>query len=475
MFRKIAVTLVIALGMILVPSVASAADISVATNASSTPAPSVPAGGVLDEADMFTPEQEKNIQDSFVANYQESGLVFVVETVGTIDGANLRNYTISRANTLGVGEADKDNGVFMLLVRDDRLFQIEPGINVAPVVSESQFTSIVDNVALPSFKNGDYVGGIIGSANATSETFLNPSSSSATSGPGFDWGAFFIWTGIILGGIALIVVGIFVTIAVVRYTARRRQREEDARYAEYSKAVYDVANVAGNHYEFFKAGNKLERTNFVRKELADYISRHPESADEAVAEATAKAMARALRDKVQKTNASSSYLSSYSPDVEAQSLDAYFSSDVFKSQVKSAIDSEKAYQARQREIRLQEAERQRAAEKARKAKEKDAKDFWKGLSASQKQQIKSARTKSDKQRVMASYNTTGMDMNFVFPFLLGMYASEIGRSESAYASSSSSSYGSSSSSSSYSSYDSGSSFSSFSGGGFDGGGGGGSW
>jgi len=134
-----------------------------------------------------------------------------------------------------------------------------------------------------------------------------------------------------------------------------------------------------------------------------------------------------------------------------------------------------AKRARKRVMKMLEQDRKAREVAARqKAKnEQNAKQFWASLDEEQKSQVKRARSRSDKERVLSSFGADNSNIQVWFPLLLALYATEIGRPQT------SSSYSSSSSDSSYRSSDSGSSFSSdftsFGGGGFDGGGGGGSW
>lgn len=82
---------------------------------------------VMDRAEMFSPAEEAALIDTITTNYQKYGLFFAVETITTLDGQPLETVALNHANELGVGDANKDNGVFILLSRDDRQIRYEIG------------------------------------------------------------------------------------------------------------------------------------------------------------------------------------------------------------------------------------------------------------------------------------------------------------------------------------------------------------
>ena len=64
------------------------------------------------------------------------------------------------AHKWGIGQAKEDNGVFILLARDDRKIWISPGYGVEHKLTAGITGEIIRNVIIPEFKQGDYYSGL---------------------------------------------------------------------------------------------------------------------------------------------------------------------------------------------------------------------------------------------------------------------------------------------------------------------------
>lgn len=458
MLRKIIVSLILTVGLVAAPATLSAASAETASP-------------VIDNANLFDDNQEQAIVDSFTAERESSGLIFAVETVDTINGQNLQNYTINRANELGVGDADKDNGVFMLIVKNDRLFQIEPGVGVSSVVSAPTIQSVVDQIATPAFRANDYVGGVIDSAAEITNNYIAPMQPSDANN--MDISVAGMWVLIILGGALVIGIVIVVSIAIVKSANAMKARRADALDAARYHTEQETIQKMRMDTSFKEAQNREERYEIIRESLSEYLKKDPGFEKMGVKEIHDTTTRLFLTGQIEKAK-----LSRWSVEVAVSDMDNYSINNYFDTaEFKAALEDARKVEAEKKRV-AQEQERQRAKvaaekERQRKQTEKDAKTLWRKMPSSAKKQVLTARSRAEKRRIVEQYNSTGMDMNALFPVLFALYAADTSSSSSASAySGSSHSSSSSSSSSSYSSYDSGSSFS---GGSFDGGGGGGSW
>lgn len=431
---------------------------AVAANAVSD-APNSP---VLDRADMFTAEQEAALTKGILELQGQYHIIYVVETVASLNGQEISKAADQRANQLGVGEAGKNNGVFVYISREDRKIWFAVGTGITPKVSSAQVQSITDNSVLPKLREGDYAGGLldgmkqIGAAYAGEAPAAAPADNTQT--VDIDWAAIGFWTLWILGALVFVglIVGIIFGVRAYYDRKARIQREAEAevrrkaqeelnrKRSELAAKVFEQIKADG--IDFGKLPNEEKRTKVVY---------------------------------------------SYSQFTEAMEADPGYNyasrvTDKFTHgryaalKDKSLEESEKIAARQAEERRKEQARQEKIAAKARaeKAKQKDeAKKLWNSLSYSEKEAFKRANGSSGRVQVLDSYNRSGYDTSLLYPFLMGMYFSGVSQSSyssinSAQAASSSSSYSSSSSSSSYSSFDSGMSFG---GGGFDGGGGGGSF
>lgn len=74
-----------------------------------------------------------------------------------------------------IGKSDKDNGVLLLISRDDRAVQIRTGYGLEGALPDITAGRIIRDKMFPRFRKGDYDGGTIAGVKALSEVILDPS------------------------------------------------------------------------------------------------------------------------------------------------------------------------------------------------------------------------------------------------------------------------------------------------------------
>lgn len=127
---------------------------------------------VVDTADMLTFEQQQAVGAHLRGLGKKHDVVVVVETVNTIT-ENIEYYARRRAQELGVGDAAKDNGIYVLLVRQPRRIQVQAGNGISTYLGGGDIDQIVKARMVPEFKAGDLVTGLIAGADALVDTYLD--------------------------------------------------------------------------------------------------------------------------------------------------------------------------------------------------------------------------------------------------------------------------------------------------------------
>ena len=119
---------------------------------------------VIDTGDLFTHDQQQRLSDHLRSIQAEHDVVVVVETVNTIT-ENVERYARRRAQDLGVGDDAKDNGLYILLVREPRRFQVQAGNGISTHLGPDDIDRVVREDAVPLLKADDIAGGVIAGAN----------------------------------------------------------------------------------------------------------------------------------------------------------------------------------------------------------------------------------------------------------------------------------------------------------------------
>ena len=84
----------------------------------------------------------------------------VVAIISSTEGENINYLGAQWGQKWGIGQADEDNGVLVLLARDDRRIAINTGYGVEGSLTDLMSKRIIETVIIPEFKRGDYYGGL---------------------------------------------------------------------------------------------------------------------------------------------------------------------------------------------------------------------------------------------------------------------------------------------------------------------------
>jgi uncharacterized protein len=93
-----------------------------------------------------------------------------VLTIPTLAGESLEDFSLHVAHDAWhLGQKGKDNGVLILVVRDDRKVRIEVGRGVEGVLTDLLAGRIADRVMIPHFREKDWEGGIAAGVEAVTQ------------------------------------------------------------------------------------------------------------------------------------------------------------------------------------------------------------------------------------------------------------------------------------------------------------------
>ncbi|MBP6672112.1 MAG: TPM domain-containing protein [Bacteroidetes bacterium] len=80
----------------------------------------------------------------------------VILMISTLGGDEIRNYGISVLEKNKIGQKGKDNGILILVAKDDRKLSIESGYGLEGVLTDAVSDQIIRNVIRLQFKEGNY-------------------------------------------------------------------------------------------------------------------------------------------------------------------------------------------------------------------------------------------------------------------------------------------------------------------------------
>jgi len=90
----------------------------------------------------------------------KTGAQEVVVVVDSLEGMDIDTYANELFRTWGIGQKDEDNGLMILVSMKDRLWRVEVGTGLEGAVTDIYSARVMDNLAVPAFKGGNYSQGI---------------------------------------------------------------------------------------------------------------------------------------------------------------------------------------------------------------------------------------------------------------------------------------------------------------------------
>lgn len=127
-------------------------------------------GRVVDQAHLLTSAQVVDITSKSEALEAATGRQFVVATVNSLEGKPIEDYGYRLGRAWGIGQADKDDGVILLVAPNEKKVRIETGYGARVFLTDAVSSVIIREDILPRFRSGDMGGGIVAGADRIVQT-----------------------------------------------------------------------------------------------------------------------------------------------------------------------------------------------------------------------------------------------------------------------------------------------------------------
>ncbi len=115
---------------------------------------------VTDQTGTLNASQIAELESELVALEQRKGSQLAVLIVSTTGNEALENYSLAVAEKNKLGRSKTDDGLLLLIAKDDRKARIEVGYGLEGAVPDALASRIIREYLTPKFRQGDYFGGI---------------------------------------------------------------------------------------------------------------------------------------------------------------------------------------------------------------------------------------------------------------------------------------------------------------------------
>ncbi len=134
-----------------------------------------PTGYVNDFAGLLSSDTRAGLEEALRLFEQETTVEIAVVTLPDLGGTTVEDYASRLFERWGIGKVGVDNGVLLLVAKDERRVRIEVGYGMEPYITDAQTGRILDNEVVPNLRQENYSLGIVKGARAIAQTIKDSS------------------------------------------------------------------------------------------------------------------------------------------------------------------------------------------------------------------------------------------------------------------------------------------------------------
>ncbi len=117
-------------------------------------------GRVNDLAGILSDAAEERLESVLEALEQETGAQIAVLTLPSLEGDSIEDFSLRVVETWKLGREGVDDGVLLLVARNERLVRIDVGYGLEGALTDAQSRRIIADLMTPHFRNGDFDAGV---------------------------------------------------------------------------------------------------------------------------------------------------------------------------------------------------------------------------------------------------------------------------------------------------------------------------
>ncbi len=127
---------------------------------------------VYDYANVLSADEKTQLEEKLVRYSDSTTTQIVVITIESLKGEDVRLLATKWGQTWGIGGTAKDdNGVVILVAKEERKIAINPGYGLEDRLTAGIGGEIIRNIIVPEFKAGNYYQGLDKGADALFDVF----------------------------------------------------------------------------------------------------------------------------------------------------------------------------------------------------------------------------------------------------------------------------------------------------------------
>ncbi len=125
---------------------------------------------VYDKAGLLSASEAKRLEQKLIRYADTTSTQIIVAIINSLEGENITLYAAEWGHEWGIGQKKEDNGVLILVSKNDRKISIATGYGVEEKLTDFTSKTIIDQIITPQFKKGNFYRGLDNGTTAIIQT-----------------------------------------------------------------------------------------------------------------------------------------------------------------------------------------------------------------------------------------------------------------------------------------------------------------
>lgn len=121
---------------------------------------------LYDYINLLSPSQQTALENKLIRYADSTSTQIVMAIISSTNGDDISYVGAQWGQDWGIGQKDEDNGILILLAKDDRRIDINTGYGIEYRVTDLMAERIINRIMIPEFKNNNYYAGLDKGADA---------------------------------------------------------------------------------------------------------------------------------------------------------------------------------------------------------------------------------------------------------------------------------------------------------------------
>ena len=115
---------------------------------------------VYDGANFLSRSEAQLLESKLIRYADTTSTQIVIATIPSLQGEYIGTYAAEWGQQWGIGQSKEDNGLLILIAKEDRKIFISTGYGLEEKLTDFTTKTIIDEIITPRFKNGQFYEGL---------------------------------------------------------------------------------------------------------------------------------------------------------------------------------------------------------------------------------------------------------------------------------------------------------------------------